>query len=310
VLRFHLSLNLLQKSVRSRMSENASRRPSWLKVRMPTGGQFAEVRRLVAQHHLHTVCESARCPNVGHCWARRTATFMILGDVCTRNCRFCAVKTGKPTAVDLDEPRRVAEAVKTLNLRYAVITSVTRDDLEDGGALIFAETIRQIRTAVPGCQVEVLIPDFKGSAAALRTVLGAKPDVLNHNLETVPRLYRQVRPQANYTRSLQVLERARRAGFTTKSGLMLGLGETLDEVREVMRDLRSVGCQILTLGQYLQPTREHLPVARFVSPQEFDALRDYGLAIGFQHVASGPLVRSSFHADEQAAEAGVSRQVA
>ena len=235
---------------------------------------------------------------------------MILGDVCTRNCRFCAVKTGKPTAVDLDEPRRVAEAVKTLNLRYAVITSVTRDDLEDGGALIFAETIRQIRTAVPGCQVEVLIPDFKGSAAALRTVLEAKPDVLNHNLETVPRLYRQVRPQANYTRSLQVLERARRAGFTTKSGLMLGLGETLDEVREVMRDLRSVGCQILTLGQYLQPTREHLPVARFVSPQEFDALRDYGLAIGFQHVASGPLVRSSFHADEQAAEAGVSRQVA
>ncbi len=290
--------------------ENTPRRPSWLKVRMPTGGQFAEVRKLVAQHHLHTVCESARCPNVGHCWSRRTATFMILGDVCTRNCRFCAVKTGKPTAVDLDEPRRVAEAVRTLNLRYAVITSVTRDDLEDGGASIFAETIRQIRAAVPGCQVEVLIPDFKGSAAALRTVLDAKPDVLNHNLETVPRLYRQVRPQANYARSLQVLERARRAGFVTKSGLMLGLGESLDEVKEVMRDLRSVGCQILTLGQYLQPTRQHLPVARFVPPKEFDALRDYGLAIGFQHVASGPLVRSSFHADEQAAQAGVAKQVA
>ncbi len=284
-----------------------ARRPEWLKVKLPTGTEFLRVRQLVAQHGLNTVCQSARCPNVGHCWSRRTATFMILGNMCTRNCRFCAVPSGRPEAVDWDEPRRVAEAVRKLNLRYAVITSVTRDDLPDGGAAVFAETIRQIRRAVPGCQVEVLIPDFRGSYEALRTVLDAEPDVLNHNLETVPRLYPRVRPQASYQRSLELLGRARQLGFVTKSGLMLGLGEELGEVQAVMRELREVDCQILTLGQYLQPTPAHLPVARFVPPTEFDELRDFGYAIGFRHVAAGPLVRSSFHADEQAAEAGVGR---
>jgi lipoic acid synthetase len=277
-----------------------SRRPSWLKTRLPTGGEFLRVRELVEQQGLHTVCQSARCPNIGHCWSRGTATFMILGNVCTRNCRFCAVATGRPDPLDPDEPRRVAEAVRRLGLLYAVITSVTRDDLPDGGAQVFAETIREIRAAVPGCRVEVLIPDFGGSEEALRIVLEAQPDVLNHNLETVARLYPRVRPQADYQRSLLLLERAHGWGAVTKSGLMLGLGESDEEIREVMRDLRRVGCQVLTLGQYLQPSPAHLPVERFVPPEEFAHWREWGLALGFRHVESGPLVRSSFHADQQA----------
>lgn len=274
------------------------RRPDWLKVRLPTGPEYQEVRELVESHALHTVCQEARCPNIGECWSRRTATFMILGDICTRSCGFCAVKTGRPQGLDREEPVRVAEAVKKLNLRHAVITSVNRDELEDGGASIFAETIRQIRRRVPGCRIEVLIPDFKGSYPALRTVIEARPDILNHNTETVPRLYRTVRPQGRYSWSLELLHRAKRHGMTTKTGLMLGLGETLDEVRRVMRDMRAVDVDILTLGQYLQPTKLHLPVVRYVTPAEFETLRREGLAMGFRHVESGPLVRSSYHADE------------
>ncbi|MDZ7373057.1 MAG: lipoyl synthase [candidate division KSB1 bacterium] len=277
-----------------------ARRPPWLKTRIPTGGEFVRVRELVERHGLHTVCQSARCPNIGHCWSRRTATFMILGNVCTRSCRFCAVAKGIPQPVDLAEPRRVAEAVQKLGLRYAVITSVTRDDLPDGGASLFAQTIREIRKRVPDCRVEVLIPDFRGSRDALELVLEARPDVLNHNLETVPSLYSLVRPQADYRRSLQVLAWAHQAGVVTKSGLMLGLGETQEEVRQVLWDLRDAGCTILTLGQYLQPSAQHLPVLRFVPPEEFSLWRQWGLSIGFRHVEAGPLVRSSFHAEEQA----------
>ncbi len=277
----------------------AARRPEWLKVRLPHGQAFREVKSIVDKHHLHTVCESARCPNMAECWARRTATFMILGDICTRSCRFCAVKTGRPTELDRLEPFRVANAVKQLGLRHAVITSVNRDDLKDGGAGIFAETIRQIRKKSPGCRVEVLIPDFKGDPDALAILLKARPDILNHNVETVPRLYRTVRPQAKYERSLWVLEESKRQGMVTKSGLMVGLGETTDEILAVMRDLRAVGCDILTIGQYLQPTKEHLPVDRFVHPDEFAFYKEEGLKMGFQFVESGPLVRSSYHADEQ-----------
>lgn len=236
---------------------------------------------------------------MGECWNHGTATFMILGDICTRSCSFCAVRTGRPTGLDADEPRRVADAVKLLNLRHAVITSVNRDELYDGGAQIFAETIRRIRVLSPHTRIEVLIPDFKGDEFALDIVLDAMPDILNHNVETVPRLYQTVRPQARYERSLQLLHRAHARGFTTKTGLMLGLGETNPEIVEVMRDLRAVDCNILTLGQYLQPTREHLPVIRFVLPKEFQELRERGMALGFRHVESGPLVRSSYHAAEQ-----------
>lgn len=269
-----------------------------MKVRLPHGEIFQEVRAVVQNHHLHTVCESARCPNRAECWGRHTATFMILGDICTRSCRFCAVKTGLPAEPDRSEPHRVAEAVKQLKLRHAVITSVNRDDLADGGAGSFAETIRQIRRESPGCRVEVLIPDFKGDRDALNTVLKALPDILNHNVETVPRLYGEVRPQAQYARSLRVLEESRRQGMVTKSGLMVGLGETSGEVLEVMRDLRETGCRILTIGQYLQPTKSHLPVDRFVHPKEFKLYREEGLQMGFQFVESGPLIRSSYHADK------------
>jgi len=272
------------------------RHPRWLKVPLPAGENFNEVRKLVRDHNLHTVCQSAHCPNIGECWGHRTATFMILGDICTRNCCYCAVIHGRPTSLDLDEPRRVADAVKTLSLRYAVITSVTRDDVPDGGASVFADTIREIRRLAPDCQIEVLIPDFAGSAESLGAVLDARPDVLNHNLETVPRRYPIVRPQANYRRSLEVLERAKRAGFMTKSGLMLGLGETNADVIDVMHDLRAVDCDILTLGQYLQPSVEHAPIDRYVTPSEFDMFKQEGEALGFQHVESGPLVRSSYHA--------------
>ncbi len=277
----------------------AVRRPEWLKIRLPQGQTFREVKNIIRQNRLHTVCESARCPNRAECWARRTATFLILGDVCTRSCRFCAVKTGRPSAPDRLEPFRVADAVKQLGLRHAVITSVNRDDLSDGGASIFAETVRQIRKKSPGCRVEVLIPDFKGDSAALDILLKARPDILNHNVETVPRLYRDVRPQAKYERSLWVLEESKRQGLVTKSGLMVGLGETPGEILIVMRDLRAVGCDILTIGQYLQPTKAHLPVDRFVTPEEFARYKEEGLRMGFRFVESGPLVRSSYHADEQ-----------
>ncbi len=277
-----------------------SRLPSWFKARPDPGPGYLAMKRLVRGLGLHTVCEEARCPNIWECWNSGTATVMILGRVCTRRCGFCAVATGRPTGLDLDEPRRVAQAVKTLGLRHVVITSVNRDDLADGGAGVFAETIRETRAAVPGCVVEVLIPDFQGSAAALDTVLSARPDILNHNLETVPRLYPRVRPQAKYPRSLGVLARARAAGLTTKTGIMAGLGETPDEVRRVMSDLVETGCDILTIGQYLQPTITHLPVERYYRPEEFAALREAGEASGIPRVFAGPLVRSSYHAAEQA----------
>jgi len=274
-------------------------RPEWLKAKIPGGENYARLKNLVGTHNLHTVCEEARCPNMGECWNNGTATFMILGDVCTRSCGFCAIRTGKPTGLDADEPRRVAEAVKLLHVRHAVITSVDRDELYDGGAHIFAETIRQTRELNPQTRIEVLIPDFKGEEFALNIVLDALPDILNHNVETVPRLYLTVRPQAKYSRSLELLDRAKRRGFVTKTGMMLGIGETTKEVVDVMQDLRAVGCDILTLGQYLQPTKEHLPVDRFVHPDEFKMLKEAGLQMGFKHVESGPLVRSSYHAERQ-----------
>ncbi|MDH7569286.1 MAG: lipoyl synthase [Armatimonadota bacterium] len=277
-------------------------RPQWLRVAAPGGKNYSELKRLVADHRLHTVCESARCPNIGECWERRTATFMILGNVCTRNCRFCAVPTGRPAECDPEEPERVADAVARLKLHHAVITSVTRDDLEDGGASLFAAVIRAIRRRLPNCSVEVLVPDFRGNRAAVQQVMEADPQILNHNLETVERLQPTVRPQASYQRSLQVLSMARQLNARTliKSGLMLGLGEETEEVLAAMRDLRAAGCHILTLGQYLRPSLEHLPIRRYYTPQEFDALRQAGLAMGFHHVESAPLVRSSYHAAEQA----------
>ena len=275
-------------------------RPAWLRAPAPVGDNYRELKGLVSSLKLHTVCESAACPNVGECWNHRTATFMILGNVCTRRCGFCAVQKGAPLAVDYDEPRRVAEACETLGLRYAVITSVNRDDRKDGGAELFALTIGAIRERIPGCRVEVLVPDFQGSHAAMEIVMDARPDVLNHNIETVPRLYRQVRLGARYERSLDVLAYARRLRpeIPTKSGLMLGLGETLDEVRQVMTDLHAHGVGIVTLGQYLRPSPKHLPILRYVPQEEFDELRSFGMAMGFAHVEAGPLVRSSYHASE------------
>jgi lipoic acid synthetase len=280
-----------------------SQRPKWLKVKIPGGAGYTEIKSLVSNHHLHTVCEEARCPNIAECWSRRTATFMILGDICTRSCGFCAVTTGRPIGVDFDEPRRVADAVVRLNLRHAVITSVNRDELPDGGAGIFAATIREIRRRLPSCSIEVLIPDFRGDEFALQAVTAAKPDILNHNVETVPRLYATVRPQADYPQSLGVLARAKSAGMVAKSGFMMGLGESMDEAKDLLGDLHRAGVDIATIGQYLQPTPQHLSVARFVSPDEFDELREYGLSIGLRHVESGPLVRSSYHADTQAMSA-------
>jgi len=274
-------------------------RPAWLKVRLPTGEKYSSLKRLVHRQHLNTVCEDARCPNIGECWNAGTATFMILGDVCTRACKFCAVKTGLPPEYDLDEPRRVAIAIRQLNLKYAVITSVDRDDLEDGGAFVFAETIRLTRAACPGIKIEVLIPDLKGDPEALRKVVEACPDILAHNVETVPRLYRLARAGSRYRRSLDVLRNAKSFGLEmrTKSSVMLGLGEEVDEVLKVMQDLRDAAVDVLTLGQYLQPSRDHLPVMRYYSPDEFGKLRSAALAIGFAYVESGPLVRSSYHAE-------------
>jgi lipoic acid synthetase len=278
-------------------------RPPWLRAPAPSGENYRELKRLVQSLDLHTVCESAACPNAGDCWNRRTATFMILGNVCTRRCGFCAVQKGAPLPVDYDEPRRVAEACAALGLKFAVITSVNRDDRKDGGAELFALTIRAIRERIPGCGVEALVPDFQGSHAAMDIVLDAAPDILNHNTETVPRLYRQVRLGARYDRSLDMLAYVKksRPGVPTKSGLMLGLGETLDEVRAVMRELRGANVDILTLGQYLRPSPRHLPIQRYVPPDEFAGLKRLGYSMGFRHVESGPLVRSSYHAADAVA---------
>ncbi len=280
-------------------------RPTWLRAPAPVGRNYRELKELIAELGLHTVCESAACPNVGECWNHRTATFMILGNVCTRRCGFCAVQKGAPLAVDYDEPRRVAEAVAALGLRFAVITSVNRDDRADGGAELFALTIRALRERVPGCGVEVLVPDFQGSRAAMDMVMAAAPDVLNHNTETVPRLYRQVRLGARYERSLDMLAYAKSVSPETpvKSGLMLGLGESIDEVLAVMRDLRAHRVDILTLGQYLRPSPKHLPIVRYVPPVEFEDLRRAGYEMGFSHVESGPLVRSSYHAADSVTHA-------
>lgn len=283
----------------------AGRRPDWLKAPAAVGKNYRDLKKLVEDLKLHTVCESAACPNLGECWNRKTATFMILGHVCTRRCGFCAVQKGPPEEVDYDEPRRVAEAVSLMGLKYAVVTSVNRDDRKDGGAELFAATIRAIHERVPGCRVEVLVPDFQGSKAAMDIVLEAGPEVLNHNVETVPRLYRDVRIGSRYGRSLEMLQYAGQAapGIPTKSGIMLGLGETDEEVVEVMRDFHAHDVDIMTMGQYLRPSKDHLPIRRYVSPDEFAALRDKALEIGIPHVEAGPLVRSSYHADEAGEEA-------
>jgi lipoyl synthase len=279
-------------------------RPQWLRAPAPVGENYRELKRLVEELKLHTVCESAACPNIGDCWNRHTATFMILGNVCTRRCGFCAVQKGAPLAVDYDEPRRVAEACAALGLKFAVITSVNRDDRKDGGAELFALVIHAIRERVPGCGVEVLVPDFQGSHRAMEVVLAAAPNILNHNTETVPRLYRQVRLGARYERSLDMLAHVKhvRPETPTKSGLMLGLGETIDEVLAVMRDLRESKVDILTLGQYLRPSPKHLPIIRYVTMDEFAELKRRGYEMGFRHVESGPLVRSSYHAADAIAD--------
>src|SRR5579871_382833 len=280
-------------------------KPEWLKARAPMGDNYHELKKLARTLDLHTVCESAHCPNIGECWNHGTATFMLLGNLCTRRCGFCAVPKGKPEPLDWDEPRRVAEAVATLGLKHAVVTSVNRDDDNLGGARIFAETIRQIHELSAECRVEVLIPDFQGIEEALRIVVGAQPDVLNHNTETVPRLYRVVRSGARYERTLNLLENAKKIspGMVTKSGVMVGLGETITELVEVFGDLGSRGVDILTVGQYLRPSRDHLPMTRFYTPAEFTYLKDEALRFGFRHVESGPMVRSSYHAHEQAGAA-------
>jgi lipoic acid synthetase len=275
-------------------------RPEWIKARAPLGEGYDRLRGLMRALDLHTVCEEARCPNIGDCWNRGTATFMILGDVCTRACGFCAVKTGLPAAPpDPHEPERLADAVARMGLRHAVITSVNRDDQRDGGAAVFAACVRAVRARVPGCAVEVLIPDFKGAADALQVVLDARPDILNHNTETVPRLYRQVRPGARFERSLELLRRAKAAGLLTKSGIMVGLGEERAEVSATLGAIRAAGTDVLTVGQYLRPSLSHLPIRRYYAPQEFAEIKDEALALGFAHVESAPLVRSSYHADEQ-----------
>ena len=276
-----------------------ARKPTWLRAKIPGGPVYQETSRIVKEHTLHTVCESAQCPNLGECWSRKTATIMILGNICTRSCGFCAVQTGRPTELDRDEPRRVAEAIRLMGLHHAVITSVARDELTDGGAAIWAETIRAVRAENPQTAIEVLIPDFKGRWQDLETVLAAKPDILNHNVETVPRLHKQVRPQAKYERSLEMLRRAKAAGFVTKSGLMLGIGERDEEIDATLQDMAADKLDILTIGQYLRPSAQHLPMHRWVTPEEFARWKQVSLNLGFRVVESGPLVRSSYHADEQ-----------
>jgi lipoic acid synthetase len=275
------------------------RKPAWLKMKMPGGDGYFRLKQMVKEQRLHTVCEEAKCPNIGECWSAGTATIMILGDTCTRSCGFCHIKTGRPNTLDTDEPRRVGHAVAQMKLGHVVMTSVNRDELPDGGAGIWAETIRQVRLQSPGTSVEVLIPDFEGNWDALQLVIDERPEILNHNIESVPRLYYKVRPQAKYKRSLELLKRCKDAGLTTKTGMMLGIGENEQDVDLVLDDLVSVSCDILTLGQYLQPTPKHLPVDRWVTPAEFDAWKIRGEARGLRHVESGPLVRSSYHAEKQ-----------
>lgn len=278
-------------------SVTRTRKPKWLKVKLPTGEEFKKVRGLVSEHKLNTICESGSCPNMGECWGEGTATFMILGNICTRSCGFCAVKTGKPLAADLLEPKRVANSVKLMGVKHAVITSVDRDDLEDGGSIIWVDTVNQIRTQSKGTTLETLIPDFGGKWNNLQRIIDVAPEIVSHNLETVRRLTKEVRIQAKYNRSLEVLRRLKQGGMRTKSGVMLGLGETPDEVLETMEDLRSVGVDILTLGQYLQPTPKHLPVEDFVTPEKFQEYKEIGLKMGYRFVESAPLVRSSYHAE-------------
>jgi len=276
------------------------RKPPWLRVKLPGGPAYETLRATIDHHKLHTVCESAKCPNMGECWGRGTATIMILGDVCTRSCGFCHIATGRPPVLDLDEPRRVGQAVGLMSLKHLVITSVNRDELPDGGASIWARTILEIRKSSPKTTIEVLIPDFCGDWSALQIVLDAKPNILAHNTETVPSRYKTVRPQAKYGRTLELLRRAKEQGFVTKTGIMVGIGETEEEIQRTMRDIRGADVDILTIGQYLQPTREHLPIARWVTPDQFAEYKRFGLEIGFKVVESGPLVRSSYHAEEQA----------
>lgn len=278
------------------------RKPQWLKAKLPAGKNYQQIKQLMRSRSLHTVCEEAMCPNLGECWERGTATFLLLGDICTRSCGFCHIKTGRPTELDWDEPRRVAESVEAMNLNHCVLTSVNRDERKDGGAPIFAQTILEIRRRMPNCTTEVLIPDFKGDLDALKIVMDAKPSILNHNTETAPRLYRTVRPQANYRRSLNVLANAKKLDpqAVTKTGIMVGLGERKEEVVQIMRDLREHNVDIFTIGQYLRPSRQHLPVYRYVHPDEFKEYHDIGMELGFKWVESGPMVRSSYHADGQA----------
>ncbi len=277
------------------------RLPEWFKVRMPGGPNYLSLRETVRSERLHTVCEEARCPNIGECWELGAATFMVLGDICTRACAYCAVKTGTPIGLDLEEPIRLAETVERMGLRYAVITSVNRDDLPDGGAFVFAQCVIQIRKRSPQCKVETLIPDFDGNWDALETMMDARPDTLNHNIETVRRVFRRVRARGDYDQSLELLRRVKELdpGAVTKSGMMVGLGETWEEIEETMRDLRAVECDLLTIGQYLRPSAKHAPVMKWYTPDEFDEMREMGERLGFRHVASGPLVRSSYHAEEQ-----------
>ncbi len=278
-------------------------RPDWLKVRLPSGDNYFELKKLMRERGLHTVCEEANCPNIAECWSHRTATFLMLGKICTRACGFCDVTSGKPEAIDWTEPRQVADATKAMGLRHVVITSVNRDDRADGGAPVYAETVRLIHTEVPGCRVELLIPDFMGNWDNLATVMASRPEILNHNIETVPRLYRRVRHKARYPRTLELLKRAKEMGrhydVITKTGMMVGLGETTEELIEVMRDLRGVDCDVLTIGQYLRPSPKHLPLERYYTPQEFAELKTVALELGFKYCESGPLVRSSYHAHEQ-----------
>lgn len=283
-----------------RISPDNSPKPPWLKIRLDHNENYRAIKQLMTKNDLNTVCEEAQCPNIGECWNRGTATFMILGDVCTRSCGFCAVKTGRPPMLDEEEPKRVVDAAMKMDLSHVVVTSVNRDEREDGGAPVFADTIRRLHESMPDCTVEVLIPDFKGNWDALQTVIDAQPDILNHNLETVERIYRKVRPQAKYARSLELLYRAKEKGMRTKSGIMVGIGEETREVVRLMQDLLKVNVDIMTIGQYLQPDKSHLPVDRYVHPDEFDYYEEIGLRMGFQVVESGPLVRSSYHADEAA----------
>lgn len=274
------------------------KKPSWLKVKLPTGKEYTDVRKIVSEHQLHTICESGNCPNMGECWGAGTATFMILGNICTRSCGFCAVKTGKPLPADIEEPKRVANSVKLMNIKHCVITSVDRDDLKDGGSTIWAETVKEVRKVSPNTTMETLIPDFKGEWHNLQQLIEVAPEIVSHNLETVRRLTKEVRIQAKYDRSLEVIKRLKEGGMKTKSGIMLGLGETEEEVIETMNDLIKAGCDILTIGQYLQPTPKHLNVKEFVKPEQFQKYQQIGMELGFRYVESGPLVRSSYHAEK------------